>query len=483
MTNRITRREGLLAGLFGTGYVGLRALATGLPSWYLLNPNRATAQDLTCAINAKANLQYLVMSTSSNGDPLNCNCPGTYEATDIIHPQQTEVEAIQLSIGGQTYGAALPWADPSVMSPTDVAMGVAKPATGQLSSATLARTAFFHHRTGTTVHGDQPKVMKILGDTSGGEMLVSAFAKHLSTCFGTVQAAPIALGARGNSSELVSFAGRMLPSISPTQLKQLLTGSKTDPLVQLRSLRDQSLTQLNTLARDAANHDVQKAFLDNLATSQTQVRALADQLATTLNAITADDVKGQGLAAAALFAANVTPVVTMHIAFGGDNHTDSNLQGEADQHVSGVQGIQQLMTSLAGLTDSAGVALTDRVTFATMNVFGRNLNAIAKVTSRAGRDHYGNHSVMVMIGKNIKAGVYGGVVASGSGGAYVAGDMDSTTGGQVTGGDIPSAETHISAARTLGAALGIPDSVAAGDYVQSGGGKVVTAALAALPSG
>ena len=48
--------------------------------------------------------------------------------------------------------------------------------------------------------------MKLLGDMSGGEMAVSAFAKHLSTCFGTVQAAPISVGARGNSSELVSFA-------------------------------------------------------------------------------------------------------------------------------------------------------------------------------------------------------------------------------------------------------------------------------------
>ena len=124
-----------------------------------------------------------------------------------------------MTLGGQTYGAALPWADPSVMSPTDMAMGVATPATGQLTSAVLARTAFFHHRTGTTVHGDQPKVMKLLGDMSGGEMAVSAYAKHLSTCFGTVQAAPISVGARGNSSELVSFAGRTLPSISPTQLK------------------------------------------------------------------------------------------------------------------------------------------------------------------------------------------------------------------------------------------------------------------------
>ena len=168
-----------------------------------------------------------------------------------------------LTIGGQTLGAALPWADPSVMSPTDMAMGVATPATGQLKSSVLARTAFFHHRTGTTVHGDQPKVMKLLGDMSGGEMAVSAFAKHLSTCFGTVQAAPISVGARGNSSELVSFAGRTLPSISPTQLKQLLTGSKTDPLVKARVLRDQALNQLNQMAKDDGSN-LQKQFLDKL---------------------------------------------------------------------------------------------------------------------------------------------------------------------------------------------------------------------------
>jgi len=208
---KMTRRDGLLAGLFGAGTIGLRALATGLPTWYLLNPSRATAQDLQCAINAKTNLQYLIVSTSSNGDPLNCNCPGTYEATGIVHPTQAEVEMTTLSIGGQSYGAALPWADPSVSNSTAAN-------TGQLSSSVLARTSFFHYRTGTTVHGDQPKVMKLLGDTTGGEMIVSAYAKHLSACFGTVQAAPIALGARGNSSELVSFGGRMLPSISPTQL-------------------------------------------------------------------------------------------------------------------------------------------------------------------------------------------------------------------------------------------------------------------------
>jgi hypothetical protein len=481
MTMRISRRQGLL-GLFG-GSLGLKAFVTGLPAWYLMNPRRATAQDLQCAITARENLQYLILSVSSNGDPLNCNVPGTYEQPAIVHPTQPAMEMVPVMLGDKSYGAALPWADPSVMSPTDVAMGVATPATGQLTSAVLARTAFFHHRTGTTVHGDQPKVMRLLGDMSGGEMVVSAYAKHLSTCFGTVQAAPIAVGARGNSSELVSFAGRTLPSISPTQLKQLLTGSRNDPLVKARVLRDQALNQLNQLAKDDGSA-IQKQFLDKLATSQTQVRALAEQLGTTLTAITSDDVNGQALAAAALISANVTPVVTIHLSFGGDNHTDANLQAESDQHVSGVRGIQTVMNALGTLTDAAGVSLTERVTFATMNVFGRNLNAIQKVTDRTGRDHYGNHSVMVMIGKNVKAGVIGGVVPNSTTSAtpaYQAGDIDSKTGAQATGGDVAATKSHAAAVRTLGAALGIPNGIAAGDYTAGAGGLVVEGALARLP--
>src|SRR5262245_23007804 len=458
MTSTFTRRDALLGTLVSGSYLGLRALATGLPSWYLANPRRASAQDLECAIQAKDKLQYLIVSASSMGDPINCNCPGTYEAPEIIHPMQPELVATPLMLGDKMYQVAKPWA--------------AVEAGGALQSAVHARMSFFHHSTRTTVHGDQPKVMKLLGATNRGEMLVSAYAKHLANCFGTVQPEPIAVGARGNASEFVSFAGRTLPSISPTQLKQLLTGSRTDPLVKLRPLRDAALDRLNELAKSEGS-PVQKAFLDSLALSQRQVRQLAEQLATTLMAITADDVNGQALAAAALISANVTPVVTLRIPFGGDNHSDQDLQTEATQTVSGVQGIQSVMNALGML------GLSDKVTFATLNVFGRNLNGISKVESRSGRDHYGNHSVMVMIGKNVAPGVFGGP-AMGTGGAYVAGDIDSATGAQVTGGDIPAAATQVAAARTLGAALGIPESVMAGDFVSpagGSGGKIVRAAL------
>ena len=135
------------------------------------------------------------------------------------------------------------------------------------------------------------------------------------------------MGARGNSSELVSFAGRTLPSMSPTQLKQLLTGSRNDPLVKARDLRDQALDQLNAMAKDDGS-TVQKQFLDKLATSQTQVRTLAEQLGTTLNAITADDVNGQALAAAALhLRQRHARGHDARLSFGGDNHTDAEPAG------------------------------------------------------------------------------------------------------------------------------------------------------------
>jgi len=451
----LARRDALLTSLFGAGHVGLRALATGLPAWFIANPRSATAAALDCAIMAKEKLQYLVVSCSSQGDPLNCNVPGTYEAPAIIHPTQATMAPTMVNLGGKAYGAALPWAG------TDVG--------GALAPATLARTAFFHHTTRTTTHGDQPKVMKLLGGVTGGDMVVSAYAKHLSGCFGTVQAEPVAVGARGNASELVSYSGRTLPSISPTQLKQLLAGNRTDPLVRIRTLRDQALDQLNTMFKTDGT-SVQKQFLDAMALSQVQVRKLVEQLATTLNAINSDDARGQGLAAAALISANVTPVVTMHIGFGGDNHTDTDLAAEAAQHVTGVQAIQQVQDALGML------GLTDKVTFATINVFGRNLNGIAKTDGRTGRDHYGNHAVTVMIGKNVKPGVYGGVT-TGSGAAYLASAIDSATGAPNPAGDIPVAQTHVAAVRTLGVALGIPEDQLNGSFTAMAGGKAVRAAV------
>jgi hypothetical protein len=452
----LNRRNAVIAGLLGAGFAGLRAAATGLPAWFLANPRKASAQDMACAITAKDKMQYLVVSASSAGDSVSCNVPGTYEAAAIIHPTQAEFAATTFTLGAKSVSAAQIWST--------------------LTDAVRSRTNFFHHITGGTVHGDHPKVMRLMGRSAGGEMWPSIYAKHLAKCLGTVQAEPVAVGTGGNALEQITYSGRTLPTITPMQLKQLLTGSKTDPLVKLRAIRDQTLNDLNALFKDGGTKE-QIAFLDAMAMSQAQVRQLADSLSTTLNAIADNSVGGQALAAAALISAKVTPVVTLHVPFGADNHDDANLYDEWFDHTdhggakAGVPGVQAVMDALASLS------LTDSATFATMNVFGRDLSGTSKVSSRAGRDHFGNHSCMIMIGKNVAPGVTGGCTQISSS-VYGASDIDSGTGASLaSGGDIPRADTHVAAAKTLGVALGIDAGLLQGDFTDSGSVKYVKGAL------
>jgi hypothetical protein len=473
----IKRREALVAGLFGTGLLGLRAVATGLPAWFIANPRTATAQDLSCAIDAIDKAQFLIVSANFNGDPINCNCPGTYEDPAAIHPQQETMAPAAVQLGSASYQAAMPWAA------TDNG--------GKLAAATLSRINFFHYRTGSVVHGDQAKVLRMMGGTNKAEMLPSLYAKHLAGCLGTVQADPISIGAGRNAAELLTFEGRPAANVSPTSLKAML-GSATsgggmmgggfgmrpggaNALRSLRQLRDQTLDQLNALAKESST-PIQSQFLDALANSQLRVRELTESLSSTLSGISGNDAAGQARAAGALFLAKVTPAVTIRLAFGGDNHSDADLQNEADQHVTGIESIQTVLDVLAEL------GLSDKVTFATLNVFGRNLNG-SKVEGRSGRDHYANHAVSVLIGKNVAPGVTGGIAlgtGSGFGGGasqLAAAHIDSTTGLPSPDGDIPSSETYGALARTLGVALGIPASALDPDFNSNAGGKVVSTAL------
>jgi Protein of unknown function (DUF1501) len=480
----LTRRNALMSGLFGSGYLGLKALATGLPAWFIANPRKATAEDLTCAIQAKDNLQYLIMNVSSMGDPISCNCPGTYDgdAAAAIHPDDPKMAPVQMALGSQMYTAATPWST--------------------LLSDFTGRTNFFHHVTLANNHGDQAKVSRLMGATTGGEMLVSAYAKILAGCLGTVQPEPVALAAGGTATELISYEGRTNPAVSPTQLRQLLTGSSgsgggiptgggrtggsaSSVLVALRPIRDTYLNKLNDLAKQDGT-GVQQAFLDALSHTQDQVRSLKDTLGTLLNSITGDDVQGQALAAAALIAANVTPVVTVKIDFGGDNHSDSALANEVAAHTDTKRGVAGINMILQALVDNG---LQDKVTFSSLNVFGRNLNGISKTESKAGRDHYGNHSVAVMIGKNVQPGITGGVTNvtgtfGSTGSALGAGDIDSSTGMVApSGGDVARADTHVAMARTLGAALGIPQSQMDTALVQGGTGKLIPSTIVSVPTG
>ena len=441
------RRHVLWTALFGGGYVGLRALATGLPASFLLNPTRAYADTPDGAPPAPGAAQFLVLSTAGTGDPINANSPGTYDVpasypNPPLHSADPAMAPTPVSLGGQTYNAALPWS----------------------TLTALDRTQFFHHTTLTNNHSDQQKVMSLMGATMGGEMAVSIYATALQSVLGTIQSQPIALG-----TEVVTSGGATVPRLAPSSLVQLLAGAPAGLPTNLQSLRDADLDRINTILK-ASGTKVQQQYLDQYATSQSEAREIPQNLQNLLTKINADDADNQAIAAAILIKMKVAPAVVMSIPFGGDNHSDDGLKNETKQHLTGVATINNLLAQLASL------GLSDQVTFATLNVFGRQLAQ----GGLEGRSHWSNHHTAVIIGKPFKPMVVGGIVPYGN--DLGASDIDPATGNAVTGAAIGATDSLSSMAKTLGRGLGVPQTVLdtnIRDGAGVGGGMTVTGALVA----
>jgi hypothetical protein len=314
--------------------------------------------------------------------------------------------------------------------------------------------------TNTPVHPKEPDVLGLMGAIQPAEMLPSVLAKQLAPCLGTIQTQPLTLGAT-SPSEGLTFGGAALPIIPPLSLKATLT-SPTGPLAALQPLRDQTLAKLNDLYKNGASAS-QKAYIDSLVTSQSQVRNIRQDLLDSLTSIKDNSISSQITGALALIQMKVTPVVAIHIPFGGDNHHDPGLATETTQTISGVAAIASLLSQLS----AAG--LQDQVSFISLNVFGRTLGP----TNTDGRQHNQGHQVSLAIGKPFRGGVIGGVgpVA----GDYGALAIDSKTGAGGAGGDIQPLDSLASFGKTVLAAVGVD----AGTISTSiAGGAVIGGALA-----
>jgi len=168
-------------------------------------------------------------------------------------------------------------------------------------------------------------------------------------------------------------------------------------------------------------------------------------------------------AAVTLVQMKVSPVVAIHIPFGGDNHRDPNLELETAQTLSGIATIGAMMQQLA----AAG--LTDRVSFASLNVFGRTLGP----GNAHGRSHNNNHQVSITIGKPFLGGMIGGLAPREP--DYGALPIDPRTGEGRPDAGIQPIDTLAAFAQTLQAGLGVDST-----QIKSprGTGQVITAALA-----
>jgi hypothetical protein len=436
----MNRRQAIVSTLFGSGMLGLRALATGLPPALLLDPRRLLADVPPPACPTKDKAQFVIFNTSGAGDPINANVPGTYDDPNIVHSADPAMAPATLSIAGQTYTAATPWTT--------------------LPQAVLDRTCFWHLMTNTPIHPKEPDVLKLMGATTAAEMLPSILAKQLSACLGTIQRQPIAIGAT-TPAEGLSFGGAALPIVPPLALKSTLT-SPAGPLTNLQGLRDQTLNQLYDLYRNGAT-PAQRTYIDSLVSSQNQVRSINQDLLGTLGAIKDNSAASQVMAAVTLIQMKVSPVVSIHIPFGGDNHRDIGLATETAQTTSGVATIASLMQALS----AAGLA--DSVSFVSLNVFGRTIGP----GNTDGRQHNGNHQVSLTIGKPFRGAVIGGVGPVEN--DFGALPIDSKTGVGSPSGDVAPTASLASFGQTLLAAFGVDPAAIASQITA---GQVISRALA-----
>ncbi|MEL6186797.1 MAG: DUF1501 domain-containing protein [Myxococcota bacterium] len=435
---RFHRRHALR---LAAGGLGLRALATGLPASFLLRPHQARAQAATPP-------QFLVLAVSSRGDPLNANAPGSF-VEGVVNNPLAEMAPVDFELGPVRTRAARPWST--------------------LGADLRSRLGFMHLRTGVVTHPSMNEVLELRGAVTGesgnrGEMLPSMLAAEAAPLLETVLSEPIPLGA-----ETLSARGLPLDSISPPELKDLFSSAQPG-LAQLADLRDASLDAIYAEVRGSGT-PAQRDFLDRFALGRNQARQLGEELSALLERVVDTPLtpeaaaRDQLLAAVALFRLNVTPVVTVNVPFGGDNHQDDSLEQEADEHASGVGLIQTLFDELKA------VDLQDRVTFATLNVFGRTLQRNAA----GGRDHNGDHHVLAAFGSRVRPGVFGGLQREGD--RFVAGAIDPATGAMAPDGAIPADETLLAAGHTLMSWLNLPEETAARRLAGGQGvaGMVVTA--------
>lgn len=428
------RREVLRSALLGTGWLGLRSIATGIPLWMLADPLNALAQEAPAG-------RSLILSTSGRGDPINGNVPGTYVDENVVHPLDPQMAETPMRLGAVQTSAAKPWAE--------------------LPEGIRNRMTFIHHGTYTNSHPNHPKVLKLMGATNRNEMVVSALAKRVAGNLQTTQVEPVSLG-----STVLSFEGRSLSRVPPRALKQVL-GSPTGPVADLQELRDNDIDRIYALYREQGS-ERHRGLLDRFAQTRSEARTISESLLERLDTIESDGVEGQIQAAAILSAMNLAPVLTIRIDFGGDNHNDTDLAKETRETVSGVGHLRTLVETLDGLK-AEGVLKHD-VLVGSLNVFGRTLTIDRK--QRRGRDHNSRHHATVLIGEGIKPSVVGGIVRGQR--EWEATGFNSNDGKMNPEGDIPYEETFPAVAKTIGHAMGIGNEALDEDII---GGKVIQAAV------
>lgn len=443
-----TRRDALWHLFFGSSLIGLRALATGIPAGLLLNPARASANSTKATAP-----QYVLFASSSYGEPLNANVPGTYDDANINHSSDASMAATRMHLGGRAVTAARCWA--------------------QLPQGVLAQTCFFHHATRGQEHTDASEALRLGGAIKDGAALPDYLAAALAGPLHTLRTQPQQMHAALQAHGRAAHNAAATWTAAPTDLAASL-GADGQGIGErdLLALRTQTLDGLSRWAKPRG-----KAFHDNLidqhVRSPAQVQQAQHNLVASLRALAQQDGQpahapiAQIQAALLLFQVNVTPVAMIDLPFGRDNHCDEDFaQAEVPAHKQAMQ----VLAALPRLVEEAG--LSDRVTLCAMPAFGRTLH---RDETQQGRDHSAAHAVGLLVGSHVAGSVVGGVAAHSAERSFCAQPIDARSGQAQPTGDVAVSASQAAFAKTVAAAVGVPHAQVDADIAA---GQIVHGALA-----
>lgn len=418
------RRQFLKRSVSSAVALSLRASLIGVPATFLTHRSTYAAADA----------KFTIFSGSSDGETLNCNGPGSYSnqagepASYIEHVSQWQTP-VEVQLGSQTTLAAPPY--------------------GDLNQGFLDQLCCFNYRSHTNAHSELPNVMQLQGGLrnsagEGREEVHAAIAQENSAQLGTTLQTPFVI--HGNE---YSYEGSPLVSMEPTDFKSIVFDNATENILGI-SIEEFDLAHdyfINQLYQDlkANGTPQQRAYLDNYALSRTEAQSLGTRFGTLLDDINDNSTQSQLRLAVASFVTGFSPVTVMKLPFGRDNHDD--MQIEIDETIDSINALNFYWD----LVTSNG--MQDQILLVHFDVFGRTVSH----HNNRGRDHYGQHTVGLIHGSNVTAGIVGGIDGNSSNFDDIKATGINSTNGGINNPDVVADDTLLAFGKTVLTAAGVSE--------------------------
>lgn len=420
----INRRQFLKGGLASAVGLSLRASLIGVPASFLTH--RSTA--------STANAKYTIFSGSSDGETLNCNGPGSYsnvagEPASFIEHVGQWATPVEVQLGSQTTLAAPPY--------------------GDLNQGFLDQLCCFNYRSHTNAHSELPNVMQLQGGLrnsvgQGREEVHAAIAQENRAQLGTTLETPFVI--HGNE---YSYEGSPLVSMEPLDFKSIVFDNATESILGI-SIEEFDLAHeyfIDQLYQDLKSNGTpeQQQYLDSYALSRTEAQSLGSRFGTLLDEINDNSTQSQLRLAVASFMTGFAPVTVMKLPFGRDNHDD--MQVEIDETIDSVNALNFYWD----LVTTNG--MQDQILLVHFDVFGRTVSH----HNLRGRDHYGQHTVGLIHGTNVTAGIVGGIDGSSSDFDDIKATGINSTSGGISNPDVVADDTLLAFGKTVLTAAGVSE--------------------------